>query len=477
MPAKGPTTAGDIVILQYNVHVSNTGWDDEARRCMASQVQKIMALQPRPPDVLCLQELFIPAMQAGYAAAFAAHGYSAHSALTAAAPWCDSVRGARAKAGASARVRYFPMAMLLGLSAALLGLLPFGDAVAGAFLAFWAVQVLRPPAHAPALLRDTLAALLVVALCWQRLLPAVPVGHWAVAPVLPLLPSRAACAAAAALLGTAFAPPVLPSFLSISGAAPVMREVVAGDPLGLVIMIRDSSPPAAAAAAAPRVRVRGDARARPHRFAHQAVDFRPAGLVHLVNSWINATYLHRGMLTLPIEVLPTAPAGGPSTRVVIATAHLQTGVVNPLRMRCVHEMRDRLHSAVGEDGAAGAVLCFDSNADARQPEMRWLRSGGRGAGLEDAFVAKHGEDSGSRGITWDNRNPMTAGNLREPDQRVDFVLVLRPSSRADAAAVRERGPAAAQAAGELGDVADCDVVLNEPPCDSDHYGVLATVNI
>ena len=110
----------ELVVLQYNVHVSNTGWDAEAKRHLASQVSKIMALRPRPPDVLCLQELFIKEMQAGYAAAFAAHGYSAHSALISNTRWCDSVRGATATPATSARVRFFPSAMLLALAAALL---------------------------------------------------------------------------------------------------------------------------------------------------------------------------------------------------------------------------------------------------------------------------------------------------------------------------------------------------------------------
>ena len=199
-----------------------------------------------------------------------------------------------------------------------------------------------------------------------------------------------------------------------------------------------------------------------HRFWHQAVDFRPMGLVHLVNSWFNATFLHRGVLMVPVEVDVVARPGGSGgrVRVLVATSHLQTGVTNPLRQACVRELRDALVEWARRSRCAAIVLAMDANADGEQPEMMWLR--GADGGFTDTWLAagESGKGRNKRGITWDNTNPLTAGNLTEPDQRVDFVLVAQPpGASAGGALLPSR----------------CAVVLDEPPCDSDHYGVLATL--
>ena len=85
-----------------------------------------------------------------------------------------------------------------------------------------------------------------------------------------------------------------------------------------------------------------------------------------------------------------------------------------------------LRTVVEDWDASALILGLDSNADCTEPEMVWLcrEDGGR---LCDSFhlcfpslaAAKHG------GNTWDNKNPLTQGNLIEPDQRVG-CLVLWP---------------------------------------------------
>ena len=94
-------------------------------------------------------------------------------------------------------------------------------------------------------------------------------------------------------------------------------------------------------------------------------------------------------------------------------------------------------------------------------QVGWYRVGFLEEGSKEASkVEESGKGRNKRGITWDNTNPLTAGNLTEPDQRVDFVLVAQPpGASAGGALLPSR----------------CAVVLDEPPCDSDHYGVLATL--
>ena len=58
------------------------------------------------------------------------------------------------------------------------------------------------------------------------------------------------------------------------------------------------------------------------------------------------------------------------------------------------------------------------------------------------------------GNTWDNANTFaTTGNLLEPDQRMDFVWLLRGSN---------------------GRVVDSQIIGDDPPI-SDHYGVFTTI--
>ena len=102
-----------------------------------------------------------------------------------------------------------------------------------------------------------------------------------------------------------------------------------GDPLGLVILVHKQHSDDGV------LLDQLDAFSCRH-FRHQALDLCLCGIVHLVNSWINAEFIHRGMITL---VLNLGDAGGcGNCRVLLGTAHLQTVVINPFRLSCIREM-------------------------------------------------------------------------------------------------------------------------------------------
>jgi endonuclease/exonuclease/phosphatase family metal-dependent hydrolase len=114
------------------------------------------------------------------------------------------------------------------------------------------------------------------------------------------------------------------------------------------------------------------------------------------------------------------------------------------------------------------VLCGDFNATADSDEMRFLRGlhtlAGRRTHFQDAWLRQHGA---APGLTWSSDNEHTRP-LRslDIDRRIDYVLVT--SRKKDG----------------RGTVRACDVVLVEREgegadavCASDHYGVLAEIQI
>jgi endonuclease/exonuclease/phosphatase family metal-dependent hydrolase len=110
------------------------------------------------------------------------------------------------------------------------------------------------------------------------------------------------------------------------------------------------------------------------------------------------------------------------------------------------------------------ILCGDMNATPDSDEMRFLRGlttlSGRRTHWQDAWLRVHGS---AEGITWSSENAQTRP-LRslDLDRRIDFVYVT--SRKKDG----------------RGTVSDCRVVLTERDgdvCASDHYGVLADVQI
>ena len=132
-------------------------------------------------------------------------------------------------------------------------------------------------------------------------------------------------------------------------------------------------------------------------------------------------------------------------------------------------------------GGAGYVqpsatfVCCDSNGDSSEPEMRWLRKsclsdsflchwakgqpgdgggggGGGGRGGKEGDDEELRDDTPHGGLTWDNANALTHGNLVEPDQRIDFVFLAK---------------------GSAGRVVDSAIIGDNPPL-SDHYAVMST---
>jgi endonuclease/exonuclease/phosphatase family metal-dependent hydrolase len=121
------------------------------------------------------------------------------------------------------------------------------------------------------------------------------------------------------------------------------------------------------------------------------------------------------------------------------------------------------------------ILCGDFNATADSDEMRFLRGlhtlGGRRTHWQDAWLRLHREpgpgDGPAAGMTWSSENEHTRP-LRslDLDRRIDYVLVT----------TRKRDG--------CGTVGRAEVVLTERDgdrtdgaCASDHYGVLAEVQI
>lgn len=123
------------------------------------------------------------------------------------------------------------------------------------------------------------------------------------------------------------------------------------------------------------------------------------------------------------------------------------------------------------DTSPPQILCGDMNATPDSDEMRFLRGlttlGGRRTHFQDAWLRLHPEpgpgDGFAAGITWSSENELTRP-LRslDIDRRIDFVYVT--SRKKDG----------------RGTIHDCRVVLTERDgdiCASDHYGVMADVQI
>ena len=127
------------------------------------------------------------------------------------------------------------------------------------------------------------------------------------------------------------------------------------------------------------------------------------------------------------------------------------------------------------DTSPPQILCGDMNATADSDEMRFLRGlttvGGRRTHFQDAWLRLHPEpqpgDGPARGITWSSENRFTRP-LRslDLDRRIDYVYVT--SRKKDG----------------RGTVHVARVVLTEREgqgedelCASDHYGVLADVQV
>ena len=164
-------------------------------------------------------------------------------------------------------------------------------------------------------------------------------------------------------------------------------------------------------------------------------------------------------------------AGGP---IWVHTAHLHyrldDGVAREHQVLAIDEA---IRGFGRERDSAPQILCGDFNATADSDEIRFLRGlttlGGRRTHFQDAWLRLHREpgpgDGPAQGITWSSENELTRP-LRslDIDRRIDYVYVT--SRKKDGRAT----------------IHDCQVVLTDRAgdgdfCASDHYGVLAVVQV
>lgn len=169
-----------------------------------------------------------------------------------------------------------------------------------------------------------------------------------------------------------------------------------------------------------------------------------------------------------------ATAGGP---IWVHTTHLHyrldDGVAREHQVLAIDEAIR--HGFGRTNDSPPQILCGDFNATPDSDEMRFLRGlttlGGRRTHFQDAWLRLHREpepgDGPAHGITWSSENEFTRP-LRslDIDRRIDYVYVT--SRKRDG----------------RGTVHACRVVMTERDgdggesiCASDHYGVLADVQV
>jgi endonuclease/exonuclease/phosphatase family metal-dependent hydrolase len=164
-----------------------------------------------------------------------------------------------------------------------------------------------------------------------------------------------------------------------------------------------------------------------------------------------------------------ATDGGP---IWVHTTHLHYRLDDGVsREQQVLAIDDAIRALGREKTDSPQILCGDFNATPDSDEMRFLRGlttlAGRRTHFQDAWLRLHREpgpgDGPAQGITWSSENELTRP-LRslDIDRRIDYVLVT--SRKKDG----------------RGTIHECRVVMTEREqgiCASDHYGVLADVQV
>ncbi|MEW6058362.1 MAG: endonuclease/exonuclease/phosphatase family protein [Bdellovibrionota bacterium] len=208
-----------------------------------------------------------------------------------------------------------------------------------------------------------------------------------------------------------------------------LREIFEGDTHGLTLLIKKQS-----GLVMPETKL-------VEKFEVQAAPTRPLKALESIKP--------KGFSMVELEI--------EGSRILLANTHLSNGVTNPRR---IHQLKQIVKEIKRRDQARGfscpAIFCGDTNADGKQPEMKWLHGE---AGFIDSYVVANPdlEKAPHKGNTWDNKNALTQGNLKEPDQRVDYVSI-RPGERHEV------------------EVLSSKLVFDAKPV-SDHYGVLTEFRI
>ena len=172
------------------------------------------------------------------------------------------------------------------------------------------------------------------------------------------------------------------------------------------------------------------------------------------------------------RILLSARLGTPAGPIWVHTTHLHYKLDDGVaRERQVLAIDAALRAVGRANDDPPQILCGDFNATPDSDEIRFLRGlttlGGRRTHFQDAWLRLHPEpavgDGPERGITWSSENELTRP-LRslDIDRRIDYVFVT--SRKKDG----------------RGTIRRCEVVLTEREggvCASDHYGVLAEIQI
>ena len=203
----------------------------------------------------------------------------------------------------------------------------------------------------------------------------------------------------------------------------------------------------------------------------------PAGSMGLA-ILTRAPLLEVGVLELPdprpgdVRILLSGLVATDADPVWVHTTHLHYRLDDGLAREEQVATIDRQLRDLGRNAtSAPQILCGDFNATPDSDEMRFLRGlttlHGRRTHFQDAWLRLHREpgpgDGPAQGITWSSENELTRP-LRslDLDRRIDYVLVT--SRKKDGRAT----------------IHDCRVVLTERDggiCASDHYGLLADVQV
>lgn len=234
-------------------------------------------------------------------------------------------------------------------------------------------------------------------------------------------------------------------FVNIMGKIPVLCDMIQGDLLGLVILVK-----------------------KKYSLTNiQHIKYGNRGYTHgnTANAfWLGCfegSYMNRGAIAIECNIKNNC--------VRIVNTHLSNGVSNPYRFKQCEELVAFAKKAKKETPCV-TVVCADANAHETQPEIVWLNQTYFIDTFKTYWKRKIAENKDTcipkSGYTWDNNNPyVKTGNLEEPNQRLDYIWILRPEvayCRIDKRLLEK--------------VNSSELIGDDIPL-SDHYGILTKIDI